>query len=50
MMLPLVAARPEVAAPVALADRGELLLDLARRAALDAAHQLADRQLRRHRE
>jgi hypothetical protein len=45
-----VAPRPEVAAPVALAQGGEFLLDAPRGAALDPAHQLADRELWRHRD
>ena len=45
-----VAPCPEVAAPVAFADGGELLTGLARRAALEAAHEVAERKLRRHRD
>ena len=39
-----------MAAPVALADRRELLLDAPRRPAFDTTHDVADRVLRRHRE
>lgn len=42
-----VAALPEALSPVAFADVLELLLDLARRAALGSAHEIADRDMRR---
>src|SRR5579871_3807542 len=42
-----VAPAPEPLAPVAFADMLELLLDLARRAALGAAHKVTDRDMRR---
>ena len=42
-----VSALPEALAPVALADMLELLLDLARRAALGPAHEVADRDMGR---
>ena len=43
-----VAPAPEALTPVAFADVLELLLDLARRAALGAAHEVADRDMRRY--
>src|SRR5665647_95896 len=43
-----VAPAPEPLPPVAFADMLELLLDLARRAALGAAHEVADRDMRRY--
>ena len=42
-----VASRPETLAPIALADMLELLLDLARRAPLGHAHEVADPDVRR---
>src|SRR3546814_10228768 len=42
-----VAPAPEALAPVAFADMFELLLDLARRAVLCPAHEIADRGMRR---
>ena len=42
-----VAPAPETLAPVALADMPELLLDFARRAAFGAAHEVAERDMRR---
>ena len=43
-----VAAAPEMATPIAFAKFGELHLGTMRRAALDAAHEVADRDMRRY--
>ena len=43
-----VAPLPEALAPVAFADMLELLLDFARRAALGAANEVTDRDVRRN--